>query len=203
MSDDRQILLAAFEFHGHRCWASAVGVRIGRAAMETLGVERSGASQLFAAVEIGEKHGAMCLADGIQYSTGCRFGEGNLAKTHEGNLAVTLTATATGRSVRAAYRPALQPQIAASAFMQQRGRGVPPTEIPEADQWEMVDLVWNAPAGDVMTIGPVEQGERIDTSELVAFATSPVCEELVAEPYLRYVIDTPMCRSCSGYEVSR
>ena len=201
MSDDRQILLAAFKFHGHRCWASTVGVRIGRAAMDTLGVERSGASQLFAAVEIGEKHGAMCFADGIQYSTGCTFGKGNLAKTHEGKLAVTLTETATGRSVRAAYRPAMQPQIAASAFMQQRGRGVPPTDIPEADQWEMVDLVWSAPADDVMTIGPVEQGDRIDTSELVAFATCPVCEDLVAEPYLRFVIDTAMCRSCSGYEV--
>ena len=97
MTDNRQILLAAFAFHGHRCWASAVGVRIGLAAMETLGVERSGASQLFAAVEIGEKHGAMCFADGIQYATGCTFGKGNLAKTQEGKLAVTLTETATGR----------------------------------------------------------------------------------------------------------
>jgi formylmethanofuran dehydrogenase subunit E len=201
MSGDRQILLGAFEFHGHQCWASAVGVRIGQAAMETLGVGRSGASQLFAAVEIGEKHGAMCFADGIQFSTGCTFGKGNIAKTHEGKLAVTLTETDTGRLVRVAYRPALQQQIAASSFMQQRGRGVPPTEIPEADQWEVVDLVWNAPADDVMTIGPVEQGERIDTSELVAFAECPVCGELVAEPYLRFVIDTPMCRACSGYEV--
>ncbi|MFZ0491731.1 MAG: FmdE family protein [Acidimicrobiia bacterium] len=201
MSDDRKVLLDALEFHGHRCWASAIGVRIGLAAMEALGVGRSGASQLFAAVEIGERHGAMCFADGIQYSTGCTFGKGNLAKTHEGKLAVTLTETATGRSVRVSYRPALQPQIAASAFMQQRSRGVPPTDIPEADQWEMVDLVWNAPADYVMTVGTVERGDPIDTSELVAFATCPVCEELVAEPYLRYVIDTPMCRSCSGYEV--
>jgi len=201
MTDNRQILLAAFAFHGHRCWASAVGVRIGLAAMETLGVERSGASQLFAAVEIGEKHGAMCFADGIQYATGCTFGKGNLAKTQEGKLAVTLTETATGRSVRAAYLPVLQPKIAASAFMQQRGRGVPPTDVPEADQWEVVDLVWNAPTADVMTIGPVEKGARIDTSELVAFAACQICEELVAEPYLRYVIDMPMCRSCSGYEV--
>ena len=201
MNDNRDVLLKALEFHGHRCWASAVGVRIGLAAMAALGVERSGASQLFAAVEIGQKHGAMCFADGIQYSTGCTFGKGNLTKTHEGKLAVTLTETATGRSVRVAYRPALQPQIAASAFMQQRSRGVPPTEISETDQWEMVDLVWNAHSEEVMTVGPVEQRDRINTNELVAFAICPVCGELVAEPYLRFVIDTPMCRSCSGYDV--
>ena len=82
--------------------------------------------------------------------------------------------------------------------MQQRSCGVPPTEIPEADQWEMVDLVWDADPDDVMSVGPVEQGERIDTSELVAFAICPVGEELVAEPYLRYVLDTAMCLSCSG-----
>jgi formylmethanofuran dehydrogenase subunit E len=201
MNDNRDVLLRALEFHGHRCWASAIGVRIGLAAMAAIGVERSGASQLVAAVEIGEKHGAMCFADGIQYSTGCTFGKGNLTKTHEGKLAVTLTEAATGRSVRVAYRPVLQPQIAASAFMRQRARGVPPTEIPETDQWEMVDFVWNADPSDVMTIGPVEERDRIDTSELVAFAVCPVCGELVAEPYLRYVIDTPMCRSCSGYTV--
>jgi formylmethanofuran dehydrogenase subunit E len=201
MKDNRDVLLKALDFHGHRCWASAIGVRIGLTAMATLGVERSGASQLFAAVEIGEKHGAMCFADGIQYSTGCTFGKGNLTKTHEGKLAVTLTETATGRSVRVAYRPALQSQIASSAFMKQRSRGVPPTEIPEADQWEMVDLVWNADASDVMKIGPVEVRDPIDTSELVAFVICPICEELVAGPYMRYVIDTPMCRSCSGYDV--
>ena len=201
MNENRDVLLKALEFHGHRCWASAIGVRIGLAAMAALGAERSGASQLFAAVEIGEKHGAMCFADGIQYATGCTFGKGNLSKTHEGKLAVTQTETATGRSVRVAYRPALPPQIAASPIMQQRSRGVPPTEIPEADQWAMVDLVWNADASEVMTIGSVEERDRIDTSELVSFAVCPVCEELVAEPYLRFVIDTPMCRSCSGYTV--
>jgi formylmethanofuran dehydrogenase subunit E len=201
MKDDRDVLLKALEFHGHRCWASAVGVRIGLAAVAALGVERSGGSQLVAAVEIGEKHGAMCFADGIQYSTGCTFGKGNLTKTHEGKLAVTLTEAATGRSLRVTYRPALQARIAASAFMQQRSRGVPPTAIPEADQWEMVDLVWNADAADVMTLGPIENGNPVDTTELVAFAVCPVCEELVAEPYLRFVIDTAMCRSCSGYDV--
>ncbi len=201
MQANREMLLKALEFHGHRCWASAAGVRIGLAALETLGVERAGASQLFAAVEIGEKHGAMCFADGIQYATGCTFGKGTITKTHEGKLAVMLTEAASGRAVRVSYLPTLQAEIADSAFMRQRRQGVPPTEIPERDQWAVVDLIWEAPAGDIMTIGPLEQRDRIDTAEVVAFTPCPVCGELVAEPYLRYVTDTPMCRSCSGYEV--
>ena len=40
--------------------------------------------------------------------------------------------------------------------MQKRAAGVPPTEIPEAEQMEVVHLVWDAPAEEIMTIGPVE-----------------------------------------------
>jgi hypothetical protein len=40
----------------------------------------------------------------------------------------------------------------------------------------------------------------MNLEEVVAFAVCPVCEEL-AEPYLGFVIDTAMGRSCSGYDV--
>ena len=33
--DDRDILLDALKFHGHRCWASVAGVRCGLAALRT------------------------------------------------------------------------------------------------------------------------------------------------------------------------
>ena len=56
---DRDILLDTINFHGHRCWASVSGVRIGLAALRTLGVKRSGGSQLVAIVEIGDDHGGM------------------------------------------------------------------------------------------------------------------------------------------------
>ncbi len=40
--------------------------------------------------------------------------------------------------------------------MRERGAGVPASEIPEAEQWELVNLVWDAPEDDVVTVGPVE-----------------------------------------------
>ena len=76
--DDRDILLDALKFHGHRCWASVAGVRVGLAALRTLGVKRSGGTQLYAILETGEEHGGMCYGDGVQYTTGCTLGKGNI-----------------------------------------------------------------------------------------------------------------------------
>ena len=128
--NDTSILADALAFHGHKCWASAAGVRLGLAAMHTLGVARSGAKQLHAIIETGDYHGGMCFGDGIQATTGCTFGKGNIEKSGEGKFAVTLFDKAGGKAVRVAYRPTLQPRIKASAFMQKRAAGVPPTRSP-------------------------------------------------------------------------
>lgn len=198
---DRQVLLDTLEFHGHRCWASTMGVRIGLAAMRALGVERSGAKSLHAIVEIGDHHGAMCFGDGVQYATGCTFGKGNIQKDPKGKLTLTLVDKASSRAVRVHYKPTLQSRIRESRFMQKRSAGIPPTEIPEAEQWELVNLVWEAPAEDVMEVGPVVDLEWSEAEEVVRFSVCEGCGELVAEPYLRVVNGEIRCRDCSGYSV--
>ena len=82
--DDKEILMEALDFHGHRCWASVAGVRIGLAALQALGVKRSGGTQLHSIVEIGEDQGGMCFGDGVQYTPGCTFGKGNIRKEPHG-----------------------------------------------------------------------------------------------------------------------
>ena len=159
--NDTVILTEALAFHGHKCWASTAGVRLGLAAMQTLGAQRAGSKQLHAIIETGDYHGGMCFGDGIQFTTGCTFGKGNIEKTGEGKFAVTLIDKASKRAVRVAYRPTLQPRIKATPFMQKRAAGVPPTEIPEAEQMEVVNLVWNAPAAEIMTVGPIA-AERLE-----------------------------------------
>jgi hypothetical protein len=69
--DDREILSDALKFHGHRCYASVAGVRVGLAALRALGVKRAGGTQPYAILETGEEHGGMCFGDGVQSSTGC------------------------------------------------------------------------------------------------------------------------------------
>ena len=197
---DHDILQEALHFHGHRCWASVAGVRAGLAALRVLGVKRSGGTQLHAIVETGEDHGGMCFGDGIQYATGCTFGKGNVVKQPYGKLAVTLVEKATSRALRVSYKPTLQARIADSAFMKKRGMGVMPDEIPEAEQLELVDLMWNAPEADVLAVGEIVRFEREWLPETMGFVPCAACHELTARAYLRVVGDKHVCIPCSGYD---
>ena len=197
--DQKQILLDALTFHGHKCWASTAGVRAGLAAIRALGVTRSGAKSLHAILENGYHHGAMCFGDGIQYTTGCTYGKGNLEKQPKGKLAVTVIDKASKKAVRVAYKPTLQKRIKDSAFMQKRTAGIPPTQIPENEQWELVNLIWDAPEPDVLTIGPVVDYDWSEPEEIVRFAICSGCGELVAESYMRVAEGKPLCLDCSGY----
>jgi formylmethanofuran dehydrogenase subunit E len=197
--DDKTILEQALAFHGHKCWASSAGVRLGLAAMRELGVPRAGAKELHAIIEIGDYHGGMCFGDGIQFTTGCTFGKGNIEKSGEGKFAVTLVDKKMNRAVRVAYKPTLQPRIKATPFMQKRAAGVPASQIPETEQMEVVHLVWDAPADAVMTVGPVTTREWSEPEEIVRFLVCPKCGELVAEPYVRVAEGALVCTACSGY----
>lgn len=199
-NDNRQVLLDTLKFHGHRCWASVAGVRAGLAALRLLGVKRSGGRQLHAFIEIGEDHGGMCFGDGVQYVTGCTLGKGNMEKTPYGKLAVTLIERASNRAVRVSYKPTLAKQISDSAFMVKRGQGMEPDEIPEAEQMELVDMVWNAAEADVLSIGEVFQFEREWFPEVMGFVPCAACHELTARAYVRVLGDKHVCIPCSGYE---
>jgi formylmethanofuran dehydrogenase subunit E len=198
--DDYQILSDTLRFHGHRCWASVAGVRVGLAALRALDVKRSGGTQLYAIIETGEEHGGMCFGDGVQYITGCTFGKGNIRKNPLGKLAVTLIDKDGERAVRVSYKPTLQKQIAESAFMQQRAAGISPDEIPEEDQMELVNLVWNAPESDILAVGPVFEYPYNWLPEVMGFAKCDQCGELVAHAYRRVVGDKIVCIPCSGYD---
>jgi formylmethanofuran dehydrogenase subunit E len=198
--DDQQVLMDALKFHGHKCWASVAGVRVGLAALRELEVKRSGGTQLYGIVEIGEDHGGMCFGDGIQYSTGCTFGKGNIRKQPLGKVAFTLIEKDSNRAVRIAFKPTLQKQIAASAFMQKRAAGYPADEIPEEEQMEVVDLVWNAPEEDVLAIGKVFDYPGNWVPEVMGFRVCDACGELTALAYLRVDGTRHVCIPCSGYD---
>ncbi len=198
--NNKEILEKALEFHGHRCWASVAGVRVGLAALEKLGVKRSGGSQLYGIVEIGEEHGGMCFGDGVQYATGCTFGKGNIRKNPLGKLGFTLIEKETNRAVRVIFTSKLQKQIAASKFMQQRAAGISPDEIPLEDQMELVELVWNAPEEEVLKIGEVFEYSANWLPEVMGFKPCDRCGELTALAYLRVVGTQHVCIPCSGYD---
>ena len=87
-----------------------------------------------------------------------------------------------------------------SILLQQRAAGISPDEIPEADQMELVNLVWNAPEADVLTVGPVFDSPYNWLPEVMGFAKCDRCGELVAHAYRRVVGDQIECIPCSGYD---
>jgi len=202
VKQSKEILKDAFKYHGHICWASAAGVRAGLAALRELGARRARASgDLHCILEIGENHGAQCFADGVSYATGCTIGKGNIEKTGWGKLALTLIDKKKEKAVRVSYKPGRHNMIAESAFMRKRGMGTPPTEIPEEEAWEMVDIVWDAPEEEVLDLGPVEDYEWGDEfGEILGLKPCDSCGEMVSKVYLRVVGDKHMCIPCSGYE---
>jgi len=201
MTHDKQMLIDAFKFHGHICWASAAGVRAGLAALRKLNVKRTGFSgELHCIVEIGNNHGAQCFADGVQYATGCTLGKANIEKAGWGKLALTLIDKKKEKAVRVSYKAGRHEQIAVSSFMKKRGLGVPPTEIPEEEAWEMVDIIWDAPEDEVLSMGEVKDYPWEDFGEIMGLKPCDSCGEMVSIAYLRLVGDKHMCIPCSGYE---
>jgi formylmethanofuran dehydrogenase subunit E len=70
----------AFEFHGHRCTFMPIGYRMGKLALEYLGIEREKAHGFFVFPELGEGHPQTCMIDGIQAATGATYGKVLIAR---------------------------------------------------------------------------------------------------------------------------
>lgn len=120
------------------------------------------------------------------------------AKILRGKLAGTVIDKANKQAVRAAYKPTLQKQIKESAFMQKRSAGVPRTQVPEEEQWELVNLIWDAPAEQTTTVGPAMDYGWQGPAEIIRFAVCRGCGELVAELCLRIEEGQPLCMDCAG-----
>ena len=140
--------------HGHKCPAMPMGLRVGAAAMNALGVERAKDGQLLALVELGEDHCATCFADGVQMITGCTFGKGNIKKLHYGKWGVTVVEVATGRAVR--VTPTAAAMLAnkqTEFFKEYREKGVPASKVPLQVVEPLVERVMGAPDAQLLSVG--------------------------------------------------
>jgi len=80
-----RLLLKAGELHGHFCPFLALGVLAGQYAVARLGSAAPDMEEMVAIVETNS-----CFSDGIQYSTGCSFGNNALIYRDYGKTAVTV-----------------------------------------------------------------------------------------------------------------
>lgn len=80
--DVRQMIEQGAQFHGHLGPYLVAGIKMGLLALAELG--SNGHKDLFAKVETGTEPPLSCLADGIQISTGCTLGKGNIKVIDKG-----------------------------------------------------------------------------------------------------------------------
>lgn len=199
MIEAKEFLKAGQAFHGHKCPGMPLGLRVGAAAMNKLGVERSRDGQLVALVELGEDHCATCFADGIQMITGCTFGKGNIKKLQYGKWGVTLIDTKTGRAVRVSPKAEVMLANKKSDFVTKyREKGIPASHVPEEVVEPLVRKVMNTPEGQLLTVGEVTDYEVQKRSDSFAGIICDSCGEMVVEEYSRMVGDRRVCIPCYG-----
>jgi formylmethanofuran dehydrogenase subunit E len=186
------------KFHGHKCPAMPMGLVVGAAAMNKLGVERAKDGQLFAFVDLGDNHCATCYADGLQVIMGTTFGKGNITKTHKGKWAVTLVDRASGRSVRVTPKAETMLANKQSAFFKDyREKGIPASKVPAEVVDPLIAKVMNAPTEMLLNISEVF-GYNLEphTDSFNGFVCED-CNEMTVEEYGRIKGDKKVCIDCA------
>ncbi|TXT57238.1 MAG: Formylmethanofuran dehydrogenase subunit E region [Promethearchaeota archaeon] len=84
--DLKSLLIQAASLHGHFCPGLALGVMAGSYSIKKMGWRSEGLENILSIVETNN-----CFSDGIQYTTGCTFGNNSLIYRDYGKTAFTLT----------------------------------------------------------------------------------------------------------------
>jgi formylmethanofuran dehydrogenase subunit E len=187
------------KFHGHKCPAMPNGLRVAAAAMNKLGVERTGDSAIHAFLELGDKHCATCFADGVQVITGCTLGKGNIEKTHKGKWGLTLVDKKTNRAVR--VTPKAEAMLAnkkTEFFTKYRMVGVAPTKVPDDVVEPLVKKVMSAPEEMMMTVSDVFDYVWPKENHSFDGFVCEECGEMVVEKYGRIKGDKKVCIDCAN-----
>lgn len=197
MTISQELLQAGLMLHGHKCPAMPMGLKVGLAALEKLGVERAKDGQLMALVELGDAHCATCFADGIQMATGCTFGKGNIQKLNYGKFGLTLIDKKSQRSVRVV--PKAQAMLANKQtpfFTEYRMKGIPASQVPADIIDPMVEKVINMPDAQLLDIGEVQAHEWHDAPHSFDSFVCDRCGEMTVEPYGRVHGEEKICIPC-------
>ena len=186
--------------HGHFCPFSAIGVKAAVRAVRELGVRSTGREEVLAIVETNN-----CFSDGVQFVTGCSFGNNALIYRDFGKTAFTL-ARRNGDGIRISVK--------ADRVMEERS--------PEAnhlfekvvierggseDDRKRLSELWAELSFSVLELPDEEVFDikrvAVDVPAYARIFDSvkcSVCGENVMEPRARMKDGKPVCLACSGHE---
>ena len=199
MTNPNEWLAFGQKFHGHKCPAMPMGLRVGAAAMNKLGIERAKDSQIIALVDLGDDHCATCYADGLQAIMGTTFGKGNIQKTHKGKWAVTVIDKKAGKAVR--VTPKAEVMLGnkqTSFFKDYREKGIPASEVPDDVVEPLVNKVMSMPEEAMMTISDVFDYQFVEHPHSFNSFVCDECGEMTVMEYGRIKGDKKVCIDCAA-----
>jgi formylmethanofuran dehydrogenase subunit E len=187
------------KFHGHKCPAMPMGLRVGAAAMNKLGVERAKDGQIVAFVDLGDDHCATCYGDGLQVIMGTTFGKGNLKKTHKGKWAVTVVDKATNRAVRVTPKAeAMLNNKKTAFFTDYRMLGKPASIVPAEVVDPLVNGVMNAPDEMLLNVSSIFEYKLEPKKDSFDGFVCEECGEMTVMEYGRIKGDKKVCIDCAA-----
>ncbi|MHA1889865.1 MAG: FmdE family protein [Promethearchaeota archaeon] len=198
MIDPKDYLEFGLKFHGHKCPAMPLGLKMASVAMNILEVSKSQASELFAIVDLGEHHCANCLADGIQVITGCTFGKGNIKRSMKGKFSMTLIDRQNKRGVKVTPFGSWLKKAFDSPFMAERQNGKAPQEIDESIVAPLIKKVLEMPANEQFKVEIIKDISVKIPLHIWDKRLCDKCGELTVAEYGYYINGQFSCADCAG-----
>lgn len=197
-------LLGAQYFHGHKCPAMPQGLRAGHLAMDILGVQRARTGgELKMIVEIGDNHFSGCLADGLQYSTGCTFGKSNIVKQPLGKFAFTLIDPKTKRAVRVSAKHDRMKKCLDMPFFEERRKGIPPFKLDPSVVDPLIEDTLTRDWHEMFDVQVFENYPVQVASESFNALQCDDCGEMVVTEYAKELDGHTLCGTCFTARVNR
>jgi formylmethanofuran dehydrogenase subunit E len=202
--DLSKLLAKAAELHGHFCPFLALGVKAAVRAVNELGVSSTGMEEVIVIVETNN-----CFSDGIQFVTGCSFGNNALIYRDYGKTAFTL-AKRNGEAVRVSVKdiskfleerePEAQ-RLFQKVVIERQGTSEDQRRLRE--NWRRVGFkMLDIPDGELFDVTrPAIQVPAY--SRIFASVKCSICGENVMEPRARVQNGQPVCIPCSGQEYNQ
>jgi formylmethanofuran dehydrogenase subunit E len=176
-----------------------MGLRVGAAAMNKLGIERAKDGQIVAFVDLGDDHCATCYGDGLQVIMGTTFGKGNLKKTHKGKWAVTVVDKATNRAVRVTPKAeAMLNNKKTAFFTDYRMLGKPASTVPAEIVDPLVSGVMNTPDEKLLNISSIFEYKLEPKKDSFDGFVCEECGEMTVMEYGKIKGDKKVCIDCAS-----
>ena len=186
-----------WEFHGHRCPFVPIGYKMGRLAMERLGIKKVKDHGVFVLSEMGIGHPQTCMIDGLQAVTGCTYGKLLIERLNLGKIAAIIYLPKK-TALRISVKPDFLDELGEYEFFNYRKRGIEPSKIPK----KVVDLA-------IEKVLKTQVDNMFKIEEVVGFSFErpkssfskrkcSLCGEYVFERYLQMKDGKYICKSCIG-----